>query len=213
MSRSSCPGCRALRKRVAELEAVIRDLQAIIRDLQAQLGRHAGNSSLPPSANPPAAPKPVVKTPTGRAPGGQPGHAPCTRARLPADRVQQVIDYLPATCRQCQHPLPAEPGPADPPPTWHQVAELPPIAAVVTEHRGHTRTCPHCGARTHRPVPADIRRRVAGPRLTAAISYLSGDRHDSKRGVEQVVETLFGVPVALGTVAAVEQEMTAAIAA
>jgi len=188
-------------------------LEAIIRDLQAQLGRNAGNSSLPPSANPPAAPKPVVKEPTGRNPGGQPGHTPCVRVRLAADRVQQVIDHIPTACRRCQHPLPAEPGPADPPPTWHQVAELPPIAAVITEHRGHTRTCPHCGARTHRPVPADIRRRVAGPRLTAAISYLSGDRHDSKRGVEQVVETLFGVPVALGTVAAAEQEMSAALVA
>ena len=53
-----------MRRRVAELEA-------IVRDLQAQLGRHAANSSLPPSANPPSAPKPVVKEPTGRAPGGK----------------------------------------------------------------------------------------------------------------------------------------------
>ena len=195
-----------MRRRVAELEA-------IVRDLQAQLGRHAGNSSLPPSANPPAAPKPVVKEPTGRSPGGQPGHAPCVRVRLPADRVRQVIDHVPATCRRCQHPLPAGAGPTDPPPTWHQVAELPPIAAVITEHRGHTRTCPRCGTRTHRPVPADIRARVAGPRLTAAISYLSGARHDSKRGVEEAVETLFGVPVSLGGVAAAEQEMSAALAA
>src|SRR5439155_23484878 len=80
-------------------------------------------------------------------------------------------------------------------------------------HRGHTRTCPHCGTQTHTPVPAEVRARVAGPRLTAAMSYLSGGRHDSKRGVEAVVETLFGVPVALGTVAAAEQEMSAALAA
>jgi transposase len=201
-----------LRKRVAELEAIIPRLEAVIRDLRAQLGRHAGNSSLPPSANPPAAPKPVVKEPTGRAPGGQPGHAPCQRIRLPANRVQQVIDHVPTTCGRCQHTLRAAPGPTDPPPTWHQVAELPTVAAIITEHRGHTRTCPHCGTRTHAPVPADIRGRVAGPRLTAAITYLSGARHDSKRGVEDVVETLFGVPVSLGTVAAAEQEMSAALA-
>ena len=115
-------------------------MEAIVRDLLAQLGRTASNSSVPPSANPPAAPKPVVKEPTGRAPGGQPGHASCVRVRLPADRVQQVIDHVPTTCRRCQHPLPAEPGPTDPPPTWHQVAELPPVTAIVTEHRGHTRT-------------------------------------------------------------------------
>src|SRR5436190_2784773 len=122
MGRKSCPGCAALRRRVAELEATVRDLSA-------RLGQNSSNSSVPPSANPPAAPKPVVKEPTGLAPGGQPGHAPCQRVRLPADRVQRVTDYVPATCRRCQHPLPADPGPADPPPTWHQVAELPPIAA------------------------------------------------------------------------------------
>jgi transposase len=194
-----------LRRRVAELEA-------IVRDLQARLGRNAGNSSVPPSANPPAAPKPVVKEPTGRSPGGQPGHAPHPRVRLPADRVQEFVDHRPSHCRRCQHPLPAEPGPHDPPPTWHQVAELPDVAAVVTEHRGHTRTCPQCGTRTHAAIPADARAHVAGPRLTAAITYLSGARHDSKRGVEEVVEALFGVPVALGTVAAAEREVGAALA-
>jgi transposase len=127
--------------------------------------------------------------------------------------VQQVIDHVPAACRRCHHALAADAAATDPPPTWHQVAELPPVAAIVTEHRGHTRTCPQCGARTHAPIPVDIRARVAGPRLTAAITYLSGGRHDSKRGVEEVVETLFGVPLSLGTVAAAEQEMSAALAA
>jgi transposase len=44
------------------------------------------------------------------------------------------------------------------------------------------------------------------------MAYLSGARHDSKRGVEDVVEAVFGVPIALGTVAAVEQEVSAALA-
>jgi transposase len=45
------------------------------------------------------------------------------------------------------------------------------------------------------------------------MAYLGGARHDSKRGVEEVVETVFGVPVGLGTVAAVEREVSAALAA
>src|SRR5947207_13402097 len=116
MSRSSCPGCRALRRRVAELEAIVRDLQAL-------LGRTASNSSLPPSANPPAAPKPVVKEPTGRKPGGQPGHAPTPPVRLPPDQVHEVVRYLPTTCRRCHDPLPSAAGPRDPEPTWQQVAD------------------------------------------------------------------------------------------
>src|SRR5436189_5648284 len=138
MGRKSCPGCAALRRRVAELEATVRDLSA-------RLGQNSSNSSVPPSANPPAAPKPVVKEPTGRKPGGQPGHVPYQRVRLPAERVKQVIPHVPTHCERCQHHLPAEAGPADPPPTWHQVAELPAIAADVTEHQGHTRTCLQCG--------------------------------------------------------------------
>ena len=191
----------------------VAQLRVTVADLQARLGQNASNSSLPPSANPPAAPKPVVKTPTGRKPGAQPGHAPCQRVRLPAERVHQVIRYRPTTCQRCQAALPAEPGPADPEPTWHQVAELPPLAAQITEHQGHSRTCPHCGLLNHAAIPADVWAHSVGPRLAAVLAYLSGARHDSKRGVDEVMETVFGVPRSLGTVAAVEQEVSAALAA
>ena len=213
MAESSCPGCRERDTRIAALEREVADLRAVVRDLQARLGQNATNSSLPPSANPPAAPKPVIKAPTGRKPGGQPGHSPCQRVRLPAERVHQVVRYVPTACRCCQAPLPDEPGPEDPEPSWHQVAELPEITALITEHQGHTRACPCCGALNHAPIPADIRAHTLGPRLAAVMAYLSGARHDSKRGVEEVVETVFGVPLALGTVAAVEQEASAALAA
>src|SRR5262245_17705448 len=112
MAQPECPGCRELQRRVAELEA-------LVRDLRARLGQNATNSSVPPSANPPAAPKPVTKEPTGRRPGGQPGHTPCQRVRLPAERVHDVVRYLPTNCRRCQAPLPTEAGAEDPEPTWH----------------------------------------------------------------------------------------------
>src|SRR5262245_37011739 len=44
------------------------------------------------------------------------------------------------------------------------------------------------------------------------MASLSGGRHDSKRGVEEVVATIFGVPLGLGTRAQLEQEMSAALA-
>src|SRR5437660_5373952 len=130
MDEPACPGCRALLRR---LEAAERR----IADLEARLGQNASNSSLPPSANPPAAPKPVVKKPSGRAPGAQPGHAPHLRQRLPADRVTAFAPLVPERCRRCRHRLPAAPGPNDPEPTWHQVVELPPRLALVTEYQGH----------------------------------------------------------------------------
>ncbi len=51
-----------------------------------------------------------------------------------------------------------------------------------------------------------------GPQLTAAMNYLAGCHGLRKRAVEETVETFFEVPIALGTVANLEQEMSAALA-
>jgi transposase len=212
MDVPDCQGCRERDARIAELERRVAELEAQVRDLLARLGINASNSSVPPSANPPQAPKPVVKKPTGRKPGGQPGHTATRAVRLPPERVQRVIPLIPDTCERCQEPLPQEAGPNDPEPTWHQVAELPKTLVHVTEYQGHARTCT-CGHVTRAVIPAKIQAHRFGSRLTAALAYLAGSPHVSKRGIEEISETLFGMPVALGTVANLEQETSAALQA
>jgi transposase len=194
------------------LQERVRALEAEVRDLRARLGQNASNSSLPPSANPADAPQPVVKRPTGRQPGAQPGHPARLRRRLPPERLTRVLRYVPRHCQQCQAPLPAQAGPKDPEPTWHQVAELPTLAAQVTEYQGHFRACLDCGTVNHAPIPAEIKAHSLGPRLAATLAYLAGCHHVSKRGLEEVVETVFEVPVALGTVSHLEQQMSEALA-
>ena len=206
MGEPGCQGCRELQRRVAELEATVRDLQA-------RLSLNSSNSSLPPSANPPSAPPPVVKKPTGRRPGAQPGHPPALRQRLPADRVHTTHVLAPTHCRRCQAPLPAPAGPDDPEPTWHQVAELPPRPVQITEYQGQARTCPCCGEVTHAAIPAEVRASSIGPRLAAALAFLTGRCHLSKRAVEEVAEVVFGAPVALGTVSHLERQVAASLAA
>jgi transposase len=208
-----CPGCLARDARNAELERRVAELEALVRDLQARLGSNASNSSTPPSANPLGAPKPVVKKKSRRRPGGQPGHPPHLKQLLPPERVRETFVFVPQRCRKCQARLPQEAGPNDPAPTRHQVVELPPVIAHVTEYQGHTRTCPCCGEVTHEPIPRELLTHGTGPRLTAALSYLSGCHGVSKRGVEEIADHLFAAPVALGTVANLEQEMSAALAA
>ena len=159
-----------------------------------------------------ALPPGPVKKPTGRKPGGQPGHAPHLKALLPPERVKHTVTYVPQACAQCHRPLPQEAGPQDPPPARHQVAELPEMAAEITEYQGHARTCPGCGHVTRATIPEAIRAHSVGPRLTAALSYFVGCHGVSKRGVEEISATLFQAPVALGTVANLEQEMSAALA-
>src|SRR6185437_7390944 len=114
MDEPTCPGCRELRERIAQLEARLRELEA-------RLGQNASNSSIPPSANTPQAPAPVQKKPSGRKPGGQPGHDARLRVRLPADRLTEpIVHYLPQRCQACDHELPQEASADDPPPRWHQ---------------------------------------------------------------------------------------------
>jgi transposase len=209
---SSCPECGELRVALDEARKQIADFQAELHELRSQLGRNSSNSSSPPSADPPGAPKPTAKPPTGRKPGGQPGHKGHHRRRLPPERVNTIVPYLPTVCDRCQTPLPAEPGPGDPEPTWHQVAELPELAALITEHQGHARTCSCCGRLNRGVIPPEIRAHVIGPRLAAVMSYFASRHRIGRRGVEEVVETVFEVPTSLGSISTLEAEMSDALA-
>jgi transposase len=170
MVKPACPGCRERDERIARLEQQLGQLTDEVHELRARLGQNASNSSLPPSANPLQAPPPVRKTPTGRRPGGQPGHPGHSRLRLPPERLQAVIQFVPSVCARCQKPLPAKPGVDDPEPVWHQVAELPAQVAEVTEYQAHGRSCRACGHVTWETIPEAIRRDGFGPRLSAAVS-------------------------------------------
>ena len=208
---TECLGCLRLRRELDAALARIVALEAQVKELLLQLQRNSSNSSTPPSANPLDAPKPVGKPPSGRRPGGQTGHRGHHRVRLPASRVNEIVAYVPTVCTDCHTPLPIDPGPDDPEPGWHQVAELPEQAAIVTEHQAHWRTCPCCGLVNQATIPAEVRAHAFGPRLAANMSYLSGPFHLGKRSVKEFVEAVYQVPVSLGTVMALEQQTSVAL--
>ncbi len=227
MGSPVCPGCVARDARIADLERVgaeqerrgaelerlVSELQKRVSDLEARLGTNSTNSSVPPSANPLGAPKPVAKKKSRRKPGGQPGHPPHVRELLPPDRVTHTVALVPDACARCHAPLSADASPDDPQPTRFQTVELPRVVATVTEYQGHARTCRRCGAVTRRPVPEDVRAHAVGPRLAATLSYLTGCHGVSKRAAEEIAEAVFAAPVALGTVANLEQEVSGAVEA
>jgi transposase len=205
MEGPACPGCRKLAAEVQELREEVRRLTALLQ-------RNSSNSSLPPSANPPGAAAAVKKPRSGRRPGGQPGHPPHLKQLLPPERVTRVVPIVPERCEHCDAALPVQVGPNDPEPTRHQVAELPPVRAEIVEYQGHARTCRRCGTITCAAIPETIRQYSIGPGLAGAMAYFAGCHQVSKRGVEEIVETLFEVPVALGTISNLEQEMSEALA-
>ena len=122
--------------------------------LQERLNRNSSNSSIPPSANPLECPQACGQDPeraqTGRANGDI----------LDIIAIASRPSGSTRSCRMCPRSAPTarllcppNPDPNDPEPTWHQVAELPELAAVITEHQGHARTCPCCGHLNRGEIP------------------------------------------------------------
>jgi transposase len=188
---------RALWDELVQLRTACAQLQARVQELEARLGQNSSNSSHPPSADPPQTPKRPPAPPTGRRRGGQRGHPPHQRALVPPEQVDQVVEHWPPVCRHCGEVLGRE---AEGEPVQHQVTELPPIRAVVTEHQLHHVRCAACGTTTCAGLPAEVPAGAFGPRLQATVAVLSGRYRLSRREVVGVCTDVLGVPLAVGSV-------------
>lgn len=188
-------------------------LEARVAELERRLNRSSRNSSLPPSQDPPSAPKRPGWKGSGRTRGGQPGHEGRHRPLLPLEQVDEVVDHWPERCRSCAHTF-AEPELVDALEPWrHQVAELPPIAVRVSEHRLHSVSCPQCATATRAEPPRELPRSAFGPRLQAAVVTLAVRNRVSRRDTTELARELFGVELATGSVDAIVQRAGEALAA
>jgi len=179
-----------------------------VQALEEQGRQTSRTSSKPPSSDPPSAPPRPPRRPTGRAPGGQPGHEGHGRALLAAARVDRIVDARPVACGQCGAALVGD----DAQPARHQVAEVPRVEPTVTEYRQHTLTCGCCGARTTAPWPQEMPRGGFGPRAQATVAYLTSRQGVSQRDAQDVLAALFHLEVSLGSSAALERQVSAAVA-
>ena len=198
----------SVRTLVGDLQTTVAQLTQRVAALTEQVRQTSQNSSQPPSADPPSAPPRPQRPPSGRKAGAQPGHVGHTRVLKPASAVQHFIDFKPASCAQCGALLMGD----DPQPERRQVTELPPITPEVTEYRRHALVCPVCEHETEAAWPAELPDGSFGPRVQATVGYLTGRLGVSQRDVEEVMDSLFHVDVSLGSVAALEQDVSAALA-
>lgn len=202
----------ALWTEVRALRAENAQLQARVQALEARLGQNSTNSSRPPSADPPQTPPRPPRRPTGRRRGAQPGHPAHQRALLPPEQVDHVADHWPAVCHHCQVPLGADLDQEIGEPVRHQVIDLPPVRAEVTDHYLHRRRCPRCGGQTRADLPPETPGGAFGPRLQAVIALLSSRYRLSRREVADLCAKVLGAAVSVGSVDALCQATAAALA-
>jgi transposase len=195
--------------RIAILEARVAELEKLVLELTEKLNRNSQNSSKPPSSDQPwKKPKPKFSFGKKRKKGGQPGHPKNERELVPAEQVDAAVPVKPERCRCCGLPLAGD----DPQPHRHQVFDIPKIRARCTEFQLHALTC-DCGAVTRASLPSGVPRGAFGPSLVALVCLLTGKFRLSKRALKEFMGDVLGTEVALGSVANIEQQMSAALEA
>jgi transposase len=206
---------------VQQLGARCEQLEERIRRLEEQARRDSRTGSMPPSSDPPktrqqrraeARAKAKELWRGERKAGGQPGHPGAGRELRPEDQVDEIVDHYPPACRGCGREFTVDerrPGGRF---GRHQVAELPPISVIVVEHRTHRLGCRACGAKTTARLPTGVGGSAFGPNMQAALVTLTARNRISRRGMIELASDLFGVAVSTGTVDAICQRVSDALA-
>jgi transposase len=199
-----------LRGEVAQLRERLGKQEERIAELERRLTRNSRNSSLPPSLDPPAAPERRAAPSSGRKAGAQPGHPGRGRHLAPFAALDEVIEHWPARCA-CGHRFSEMERRPVGRPARHQVAELPSIAVILSEHRLQRLRCPQCGAVTRAALPPEVPRGAFGPRLQAAVASLAVRNRVSRRDTTELLRELFGAELSSGSIDAIVQHAARAL--
>lgn len=190
------------------LERTIK-LEKEVAELRERLGENSQNSSKPPSSDPPGTPRKPDRAPSGRKQGGQKGHRGHHRAMLPTSKVDEVVVVKAKCCSRCSGSLESGRTVGF---SRHQVAEIPPIKARVTEYQMHTTECPDpaCKAKTKALLPEGVPKGRFGPAMVALVAILVGRFKMSCRSIQEFL-SLVGLRIGLGSVSRLQSEASAAL--
>jgi len=177
--------------------------------LEEQLQLNSDNSSQPPASDKPRHQRAKKgKLPNDKQRGGQHGHRGHSRSLVPPAAVSEFQVYKPEHCRHCGAGLSGD----DPAPYRWQVTDLPSIMPVVIEHQVHRLRCGGCGQTTRGQLPPQVACSQFRPGVTAVVGMLIGQERLSKRQVQRVLRTVFGMQMAVGSVVARQQEISDSLA-
>lgn len=171
-----------------------------VQELKAKLAcseKDSTNSHKPPSSDGPKKNRDVPKRgSSGRKPGGQKGHRGKARPRVPPSQIAKTAIYKPEACQICGGPF-SEKNESTPVES-RQVWDIPDIKPYVIDNVFFKTTC-DCGHQTRLSVPKWMYSGI-GENLQAHIAYFTAETKLSRRSVQSVLEDVFKVPIALGTV-------------
>jgi transposase len=209
---------------ILELAGRVERHEQRLERLEAQARQDSRTSSKPPSSDPPktraqrraearAKAKELMRREgEQRKAGGQSGHRGVGRELKPSDQMDEIVDHYPDACGECGREFHAEqrrPGGRF---GRRQIAELPPISVIWSEHRTHQLRCRHCRARTSARLPGIVGGYAFGSRLQAAVVTLTARYRISRRGICELARDLFGVALSGGAVDAICQRASEALA-
>jgi len=195
-------GREAVIEALLSFDARIRELERIV----ASLTRNSSNSSRPPSSDPPGIAK-KRKKPSRRKQGGQPGHKGKKRELLPPEEMDEIHDIFPGHCQCCNRPFAHSLLVPSLQPFRHQVSELPVIVPKMKEYRCHSLRC-SCGHYTAASLPEEVAKSEFGPRVHAAIAYLIAVHRVSRRGIADIMDTLFNINISTGAICNVAERVS-----
>jgi transposase len=200
------------REQISEQQEQITKLEKELSEAR----RNSTNSSKPPSSDGLAGPQRVRGRKPGskckRRAGGQIGHAGHCRKPVEAAKVSQTVEVLPTQCSRCGHGFGAGTTSAQAigEPHRHQVVDLPPIEAWITEYQCFKIACPSCGQATRAALPEEARDQM-GPRLTALVAYLTVVCRMPRRVVQRLLDQAMGISISLGSTQKCWEQMSAAV--
>jgi transposase len=189
MDAAACSGCRALQRRVAELEAQVERLTRLLDQQQ-----RAGKRQAAPFAKGPPVSQP-------KKPGRKPGAAYGTKAHRPPPGPEQITETyeapLPHACPDCG-------GPLDETHVDQQFqTEIPrtPVHRQFNVHVGRCRCCRRRVQGRHPLQTSDALGAAAsqlGPDAQAAVVELNKQAGLSHGKVSRVLDSLFGISLTPG---------------
>src|SRR2546421_5427556 len=189
MDEPACPGCRALLKRVAELEAKVAELTRLLEE-----ALRAGKRQAAPFRKGPPNPEPTT-------PGRKAGEAPATHGHRPEPPPEQVPECheadLPESCPHCRGRL------VETEVAQQYQTEIPrrPIVRRFNVHIGHCASCAKRVQGRHALQTSDALGAAAsqiGPAAQAAAVLLNKEAGLSHGKGAAVFRALFGMALCRG---------------